>query len=115
MDTLLELDGNVFYMENGYWVKIECRQVDPTSNIPHGVKYSLTLHDPDNQRILGYDNAHGVAPKNKRFAAHRNLWDHKHKQESVEHYEFESAGKLMEDFWNDVNTELRRRHENHED
>jgi len=30
------------------------------------------------------------------------LWDHKHKKEKVRPYEFESASRLIEDFWKDV-------------
>lgn len=26
--------------------------------MPHGIKYSLTLHDRRNHRVIGYDNAH---------------------------------------------------------
>lgn len=52
-------------MENGYWTKIEVRIGDPTDHIPHGSKYSLTLHDSYNIRILGYDNAHGTKLKRK--------------------------------------------------
>ncbi len=42
---LLELAGEVFPMDNGYWTKFEVRLVEPNNNIPHGVRYSLTLHD----------------------------------------------------------------------
>ena len=30
-------------------------------------------------------------------------WDHKHQKDIIKLYEFESAGQLIEDFWNDVN------------
>lgn len=106
LEALLDLDGEVFRMENGYWTKFEAREVEPSAQIPHGIKYSLTLHDRHNQRILGYDNAHGVKPKRKNFAAKRTAWDHKHHRESVEAYEFEDAGRLMEDFWADVDQVL---------
>jgi hypothetical protein len=99
---LLDLDGEVFPMDNGYWTKFEAKIVTPTSSIPHGVRYSLTLHQRNNKRILGYDNAHGFKPRNKRYAGNRLVWDHKHDRGQVEFYEFESAGTLLEDFWNDV-------------
>ena len=35
LETLLDLDGEIFPMENGYWTKVE-----PTLQIPHGVKYA---------------------------------------------------------------------------
>ena len=45
LETLLELDGEVFPMENGYWTKIEAHRVSPSDQIPHGIRYSLSLHD----------------------------------------------------------------------
>ncbi|PCF94094.1 hypothetical protein CPA45_19145 [Vreelandella nigrificans] len=88
--------------KGGYWTKFEAWRVNPNEQIPHGVKYSITLHDKHNKRILGYDNAHAIKPKRRNFAAKKKTWDHKHKMENVEDYEFESAGKLLEDFWNEV-------------
>ena len=64
IETLLELDGEMFPMDNGYWVKFEVKKVEPNIHIPHGIKYSITLHDSNNHRVLGYDNAHGIKPKN---------------------------------------------------
>lgn len=61
------------------------------------------LHDRSNIRILGYDNAHGIKPKRKQFGAKREVWDHRHERRIVEPYEFENAGQLLEDFWQDVN------------
>lgn len=103
LDTLLLLDGEIFPMSNGYWTKIEAREVIPSEHIPHGIKYSLSLHNRYNKRVIGYDNAHGIKPKRKKFGAKRVVWDHKHNQNIVEEYEFESAAQLLEDFWKDVN------------
>jgi len=59
LENLLDLNEVVYYIQKGkYWVKFEAKKVTPTKNIPHGIKYCLTLHDKDNKRILGYDNAH---------------------------------------------------------
>lgn len=66
LETLLEMHGEVFPMENGYWTKIEAKRVPSTEHIPHGIRYCLTLHDRHNKRVLGYDNAHGV-PSRKRY------------------------------------------------
>ncbi len=38
-------------MDNGYWVKFEVKQVASNENIPHGIKYSLMLHDKHNQSV----------------------------------------------------------------
>ena len=94
-------------MDNGYWVKFEVKMVDPSDKIPHGIKYSLTLHDRNNRRILGYDNAHEVKPNKKKFGAKKTEWDHKHEKNKIKIYEFESAGQLLEDFWCHVNKVLR--------
>ena len=102
LDILLQLSDEIFPMDNGYWTKIEAKTVVTNEHIPHGVRYSLTLHNPRNIRILGYDNAHGVKPKKKRYGAKRVAWDHRHEREIVEPYEFANAGQLLEDFWADV-------------
>ena len=82
-----------------FWTKIEACRVEPNKHIPHGVKYSLTLHDKNNTRILGFDNAHAYKPKKKRYGAQKITRDHKHKREKVSPYEYESASQLLEDFW----------------
>jgi hypothetical protein len=102
LGTLLDLDGENFPMDNGYWTKFEAYRVAPTEQIPHGIRYSLTLHDRNNTRVLGFDNAHTFKPKKNRHTARKITWDHKHKREKVRPYEFESASRLIEDFWKDV-------------
>jgi len=48
LDTLLALDGDVFVInEFGYWVKFTVNQVPVTTDKPHGLDYSLTMHAPD--------------------------------------------------------------------
>jgi hypothetical protein len=102
LENLLMLHGEIFPMDNGYWTKIEAWRIQATKERPHGIRYSLTLHDDKNDRVLGYDNAHHMKPKRKRFAVEKATWDHKHLKKKVEHYEFESADQLLEDFWNEV-------------
>lgn len=65
IDTLLDLHGSILDQGCGYWIKIEAWQVEATRGIPHGIRYSLTLHEPYGRRLLGYDNAHGVKPPQK--------------------------------------------------
>jgi len=107
LETLLDLDGEIFPMDNGYWTKFEARRVTPTEQIPHGIRYSLTLHDRNNNRILGFDNAHGYQPKRKKYGARKVTWDHQHNVETIRNYEFESSSQLMEDFWKAVEEILR--------
>ena len=99
LETLLDLDGEIFPMENGFWIKFEAFKTEPSPHIPHGIKYSLTLHDRNNTRVLGFDNAHAYKPKRKKYGARKATWDHFHKIEKAHPYEFESAGQLLEDFW----------------
>ncbi len=102
LNALLDLDGEIFPMNDGYWTKIEASKVEPNKHIPHGIRYSLTLHDRYNKRIIGCDNAHAYKPRTKRYACRKTTWDHKHRLQKTESYEFESASRLLEDFWKDV-------------
>jgi len=108
--TLLDLNGIIYPLENGYWVKFSAKEVKPTTQIPHGISYSLTLHDRNNTRVLGYDNAHSARRKIKRrkkYKARKISWDHKHHQNSVTEYHFVSASQLINDFWNNVDEVIR--------
>ncbi len=37
LETLLDLDGEIFLMENGYWTKFEVNRVEPTRHIPRAL------------------------------------------------------------------------------
>ncbi len=102
LEALLSLHGEVYHMGNGYWTKFEAWVVEPNEQVPHGIRYSLTLHDRSNRRLLGYDNAHAVQGRRRRFQGKRRVWDHRHHGPLVEPYDFESPVKLLEDFWADV-------------
>lgn len=75
--------------------------MEPTESIPHGVKYSLTLHDRYGTRVLGYDSAHSVKAPKKGFGGRRLAFDHKHRaaRDKGVPYSFESAEKLLKDFF----------------
>jgi len=71
----------------------------------HGIRYSLSLHDKYGTRVLGYDNAHAVKPPKKfKFAGQRLPYDHRHRTSSDKGvpYTFESAQRLLEDFFAEV-------------
>lgn len=109
IDTLLDLDGEILDQGDGYWVKIEAKRVAATVDIPHGIRYSLTLHDASGTRLLGYDNAHAVRPARRfRFAGRRLLSDHRHRDPADKGvpYEFTDAHQLMNDFFVDVDRAL---------
>lgn len=111
LDTLLEMDGYILDQGDGFWVKIEARRIPvPTPERPHGISYSLTLHDPSGQRILGFDNAHGVRPSGrKRYAGRRVEYDHKHQNPGDRRvlYEFTDPYQLMKDFFEAVDKVLK--------
>lgn len=103
--TLLDLHGSIIDQGNGYWTKIEAWKVDCSPQTPHGIRYSLTLHDPQGTRILGYDNAHAAKPPGKFKYAGRVLpYDHKHRHASDKGvpYQFKDVQDLVDDFFADV-------------
>ena len=58
-DVLLDLDGQVLVVDpnGGYWVRFIVTRVAPSPEKPHGIDYSLTLHGPDGERLVRFDNA----------------------------------------------------------
>lgn len=109
LDTLLDLHESILDQGNGYWVKLEAWRVEVSEQIPHGIRYSLTLHEPYGNRILGYDNAHAVKPPKKfKYAGRILAFDHKHRHASDKGvpYEFKDAQQLLEDFFADVDRVL---------
>lgn len=63
---------------------------------PDGVNYALTLHDSNNTRILGFDNADAFKPEKMKYGARKITWDHKHKMNKVRPYEFESINSMAQ-------------------
>lgn len=109
ISTLLDLHDQIIDQGDGYWIKIGAWRVLATADIPHGVRYTLTLHEPYGKRILGYDNAHAVKPVgNGRFSGKRMPYDHIHRHASDKGvpYAFESAHQLLSDFFKEVDRVL---------
>jgi hypothetical protein len=71
---------------------------------PHGLDYSLTLHGPDGERLVGFDNAHRVGKQE--FG---DPQDHRHRLQTITIYEYRDAASLLTDFWNTVDSVLRER------
>ncbi|WP_271898418.1 hypothetical protein [Candidatus Phyllobacterium onerii] len=61
LDTLLDLDGQTMFVGQTYWVKFAVKAVTVTPLRPHGLRYSLTLHGPGGERLVGFDNAHAIS------------------------------------------------------
>jgi hypothetical protein len=110
IETLLNLDGVVIEQAGGHWTKFEAREVPKTDGIPHGIRYSLTLHDRTGKRMMGFDNAHAVKIKgnNKRKYQGRKTFDHRHRNSEDEgvFYLFTNAHQLLKDFWLEVDKVL---------
>ena len=111
LETLLDLHGQIIDQGGGFWIKIDAWIVPVTDMVPHGIRYSLTLHEPQGMRILGYDNAHQIrSPGKFRYAGKRRSFDHIHKHggEEIVHYEFQTAAQLLSDFFADADKVLNR-------
>src|SRR5438552_16621562 len=80
--VLLAFDGRIHHLEEGYWIKFEIERVKTTKERPHGLSYSFTLHGPDGTRLVGFDNAHGVAATRARFKRKPPVSDHWHRAEA---------------------------------
>ena len=108
LDTLLELDGDVFVIDRdgGYWVKFSVRRVPVTPDKPHGLDYSLTLHGPTGERLVGFDNAH-VDERRKDRRTRRGAANHRHRLKTVQPYEYQDAATLLADFWREVDAVLK--------
>ena len=108
-ENLLALDGYVFVIDEAgeYWVKFEVQRVQPSPERPHGVKYSLTLHDSDNRRLVGFDNAHPA--KARPVGSRAGPLDHRHRLGIVKPYRYRGATQLLDDFWEMVDQVLKER------
>lgn len=53
-EYLLSLHGTMLFVDEslGYWVKFVANQVPISQEIPHGISYSVTLHNRRGVRIL---------------------------------------------------------------
>lgn len=100
---LLSLDGVTMVVDErlGFWVKYVVREVPGSEAIPHGVNYSLTLHDQRGNRVLGFDNAHRVGKDGP--------FDHWHRTQADlgRQYAFASPELLLADFWREVDRVLK--------
>ena len=109
LENLLFLDGEIMEVGDGYWVKISAKVVKSTAGKPHGVDYALSLFDPDDHRVLGYDNAHPVPVGRSPAKRMSETNDHKHAGERVTPYSYVNAETLLVDFWTDVERVLKEK------
>ena len=111
LDVLLDLDGQVFVIdpETHHWVRFVVTRVPPSEEKPHGLDYSLTLHGPDGERLVGFDNAHAVRRSSGPGGKGQGPLDHKHWLRTIRPYEYRDAVTLLEDFWREVEAVLAER------
>ena len=103
MARLLDYDRRRYWLENGWSLRFRVRAVGITAARPHGLRYAFTLHDVDGTRLLGFDNAHGIA---------RHLpYDHRHRfrrPREIVPYAFQDADTLICDFFDAIEQACRR-------
>ena len=104
-------DGRKHWYGGGYHIRFEIERVKATAERPHGLRYSFTLHDPNDKRLVGFDNAHRVRPRGSRFKGRPIAADHWHRSGDDEGrpYRFKDAETLIEDFFNEVERILSER------
>jgi hypothetical protein len=104
LDDLLLLDGEIFFADSAgkQLVKFVVKRVEPSAERPHGLSYSLTLHGPDGERLVGFDNAHPIAAQSGPGRRKKVEHDHRHRLKTVRPYEYRDAGTLLADFWEQV-------------
>lgn len=106
LDALLDLDGQVLVVDpqGRYWVRFVVTQVPVSAEKPHGLNYSLTLHGPNGERLVGFDNAHPVGGQRR-----GGPQDHRHRFKAMKSYDYRNAATLLADFWSAVDVVLREK------
>lgn len=101
LEYLLAFDGAVHHYPDGYYLRFAIKRVPASGERAHGLRYSFTLHSPDGRRLVGFDNAHGVAAPGSKFKDRPKAADHWHRTEddAGRPYRYVSAEQLLEDFF----------------
>ena len=97
LDVLLDLDGQVLIVDpaGGHWVKFVVTRVPVSSEKPHGIDYSLTLHGPTGERLVGVCKTHSVSGQGR-----GDPRDHLHRLPTVRRSEDSDATTLLADLRN---------------
>ena len=111
LEFLLAFDGRIHHLEEDYWIKFEIKRVGLSKERPHGLSYSFTLHAPSGKRLIGFDNAHGVAATGSRYKTRPRTRDHWHRTENDagRPYPFVNVETLLDDFFSEVERVLQER------
>lgn len=111
LDGLLDLDRQVLVIdpETNHWVRFVVRRVPIAKDKPHGLDYSLTLHGPDGERLVGFDNGHPIRDVSGPAGKRRKRLDHRHRLRTIRPYDYKDAATLLTDFWTEADAVLRER------
>jgi hypothetical protein len=85
------------------------KDVPPTPERPHGLSYSLTLHDETGERLVGFDNAHAVPSRGGPGGRRGRARDHRHRLKTTRAYDYKDAATLLADFWSQVDAVLKEK------
>jgi hypothetical protein len=88
MEALLDRDGQTLVIDSkgSYAVKFSVQRVERSPQRPQGLKYSLTLHGPRGQRLIGFDNAHSVRSSRGPGGKQSGPADHRHRMGEARPY-----------------------------
>src|SRR5581483_8721948 len=100
LDFLLDLDGQILVLdpEARHWVRFVVRRVPVSTDRPHGIQYSLTLHAANGRRLVGFDNAHRSRTRQGPGGKSGSTFDHMHLFNRVQLYQYRDAAALVADF-----------------
>jgi len=95
IDVLLAQNGDRYFIDEkgDFEVIIKAVYVDETLEQPHGLKYSLVVLNANGERVLGFDNAHGVGHGSGPGKKNLKQFDHKHIGDKVKPYTFKDAAR----------------------
>jgi len=104
VESLLALDGDRYFVEeNGDFEGVfKVKRCTVTPERSHGLKYSIVLLNAKAERVVCFDNAHGVKHGSGPGRKHSKEYDHKHVGSKVYPYKFVDAYTLIADFWAEV-------------
>ena len=90
-------------------MKVVVARTEVTPERPHGLSYSLTLHAPDGERLVGLDNAHPLRERRDPGNRKRGESDHRQRVRTVGPYDYKDAATQFQDFWSEVDGVLKER------
>lgn len=100
-----QCNGLKYVYDNGYWFKIEFKEVRSTPRRPAGIKYSLALFDEKGTCLVRFDNGHGVKARGRRNPVAFDHW-HRFSDGALIPYAFVDEETLVSDFFQAVDALL---------